>query len=606
MYRYMCMQRTLTLSIALLLGAFLCMGFSQELKVKSFQISEGDLIARTSPRNDLNDKPCAVIRVGIGLREVKFAGNLMGDPIYEPGEYLVYMPQGNTELTVRHANFVPLTVRFSDYGIHRLESGCTYQLVILYPGTPAPPTETLVGNYLMMNITPSHARVSIDGQAAEATNSEGNFKLFLTPGSHTYRVEAEGYDEQSGRIQMANDRIDLAVRLRSVMATLRVHCATSGASIYIDDEYKGDGRWEGKLTPRTYLIEARKSGYRSLRQTVSLSKQQNLDLPLSELQPIYGSLRVDYEPENAEVYIDGKLLGRTPNVFRNLLVGTHTLKISKEGYIARTERVTISENQPSVVSGKLERLSNSGSISSSSSGGQTGFTKDKEEFEVNGVKLTMIRVEGGTFRMGATEEMENPRDVEKPVHEVTLSTYYLGETEVTQALWRAVMGRNPSYFKGDNHPVESVSWKDCQQFITKLNQLTGHTFSLPTEAQWEYAARGGNKSRHTQYSGSKNIGDVAWYSSNSGYETHPVGEKLPNELGLYDMSGNVWEWCSDCWGSYSSGSQRDPAGPNSGDGRVRRGGGWLSGPRNCRSSNRNGYEPSYRNFDLGLRLALRR
>ena len=262
------------------------MSFSQELKVKSFQVSEGDLIARTSPRNDLNDKPCAVIRVGIGLTNVDFGGNLMGEPLYKPGEYLVYMPQGKTELTVRHTNYIPLTVRFSDYGIHRLESGCTYKLVILYAGTSAPPTETLVGNYLMMNITPSHARVSIDGQAAGAANSEGNFKLFLTPGSHTYKVEAEGYDEQSGRIQMAKDRIDLTVRLRSVMATLRVSCATSGASIYIDDEYKGDSRWEGKLTPRTYLVEARKSGYRTLRQTVSLSKQQDLDLPMSELQPI--------------------------------------------------------------------------------------------------------------------------------------------------------------------------------------------------------------------------------------------------------------------------------------------------------------------------------
>ena len=580
------------------------MGFAQKLQVESFQVAEGDIIARTSPREDLNGKPCAVIRVGIGLTNVDFAGNLMGEPIYNPGEYLVYMPQGNTELTVRHASFVPLTVRFPDYGIHRLESGCTYQLVILYASAPPSPSGDIQGGYLVMNVTPPHARVSIDGQAAGVVNSEGIFKSYLTPGPHTYKVEAEGYDEQSGRVQMSNERIDLSIRLRSVLASLSIRCATSGASIYIDDEYKGDSRWEGKLTPRTYLIEARKSGYRSVCQTVSLTKQQVLNLPLPELQPIYGSLRVDYEPENSEVYLDGKLLGRTPDVFRNLLVGTHTLKISKAGYGDHTERVTIAENQPSAVSGKLDRLSNSVSLSSNTSVSQTGSNIVKEEFNVKGVKFNMIRVEGGTFSMGATPEMEKPYKDEKPAHEVTLSTYYMGETEVTQALWQAVMGSNPSFFKGDNLPVESVSWDDCQVFISKLNQLTGRRFSMPTEAQWEYASRGGNKSRHTQYSGSNNIDEVAWYDGNSGIKTHPVGLKQKNELGLYDMSGNVWEWCSDKYGNYSSSSQTNPTGPSSGDDRVFRGGGWFFGPGGCRSSSRFHNLPSCRNGDLGLRLAL--
>ena len=169
------------------------------------------------------------------------------------------------------------------------------------------------------------------------------------------------------------------------------------------------------------------------------------------------------------------------------------------------------------------------------------------------------------------------------------------------------MGSNPSEFKGrGNLPVENVSWDDCQEFISKLNQLTGMTFSLPTEAQWEYAARGGKHSRHTQYSGSKNIDDVAWYKSNSGSKTHPVGQKLANELGLYDMSGNVWEWCSDWKGSYSSSSETDPTGPDSGDCRVRRGGCWYYWPSDCRSSSRYYFEPSRRGYNLGLRLALRR
>ena len=139
---------------------------------------------------------------------------------------------------------------------------------------------------------------------------------------------------------------------------------------------------------------------------------------------------------------------------------------------------------------------------------------------------------------------------ESPVHSVTLSSYYMGETEVTQALWKAVMGNNPSRFKGDNLPVENVSWNDCQEFIRKLKQKTGKNFRLPTEAEWEYAARGGKKSNGYKYSGSNNIGSVAWYDDNSSNQIHAVKGKRLNELGLYDMSGNVWEWCSDWYGQY--------------------------------------------------------
>ena len=153
-------------------------------------------------------------------------------------------------------------------------------------------------------------------------------------------------------------------------------------------------------------------------------------------------------------------------------------------------------------------------------------------FEANGVSFTMIPVEGGTFTMGATSEMTEPFYWEEPTHQVTLSSYYIGETEVTQALWKAVMGSNPSEFKGDDLPVEYVSWDDCQTFISKLSALTGKNFRLPTEAEWEFAARGGNQSRHTQYSGSSRIDDVAWYEDNSGGKTHPVKTKQPNELGI--------------------------------------------------------------------------
>ena len=166
------------------------------------------------------------------------------------------------------------------------------------------------------------------------------------------------------------------------------------------------------------------------------------------------------------------------------------------------------------------------------------------------------------------------------------------------------MGNNPSYFKGDNLPVENVSWDDCKKFISKLNSLTGQNFRLPTEAEWEFAARGGNNSNRYQYSGSNELGDVAWYDGNCGYKTHVVATKQPNELGLYDMSGNVWEWCSDCFGNYSSSSLTNPTGPNSGYSRVCRGGSWLKDAWYCRSSLRFNYGHDRSHSDLGLRLVL--
>ena len=220
------------------------------------------------------------------------------------------------------------------------------------------------------------------------------------------------------------------------------------------------------------------------------------------------------------------------------------------------------------------------------------------------IMRNMVYVEGGTFTMGATFEQQEPDYDEKPTHRVSLSSFYIGKYEVTQALWKAVMGSNPSHWKGDNLPVENVSWNDCQTFLLKLNAMTGKTFRLPTEAEWEFAARGGNRSRGYQYSGSNVLSDVAWYYDNSGSKTHNVGTKAPNELGIYDMSGNVWEWCQDWKGSYSSSAQTNPKGPSSGSYRVDRGGSWFNFAWSCRVACRYCHTPDYRYFDLGFRLAL--
>ena len=231
-------------------------------------------------------------------------------------------------------------------------------------------------------------------------------------------------------------------------------------------------------------------------------------------------------------------------------------------------------------------------------------TPEGNTYTANGVQFTMVAVEGGTFQMGS--EDRDAYDSEKPVHQVTVSSFAIGQTEVTQELWEAVMGSNPSYFKGAKLPVEEVSWNDCQTFITKLNQLTGQQVRLPTEAEWEFAARGGNSSKGYKYSGSDNIDAVAWYTSNSSRKTHEVATKAPNELGIYDMSGNVWEWCQDWYNSsyYSSSPTSNPTGPTTGSSRVGRGGSWGSNVRSCRVSYRNYFAPDSRSYNLGLRLAL--
>ena len=238
--------------------------------------------------------------------------------------------------------------------------------------------------------------------------------------------------------------------------------------------------------------------------------------------------------------------------------------------------------------------------------------KEEEDSVISSIDKSMVLVTGGKFEMGTNKGEPE----ERPAHYVILSDFYIGKTEVTQEQWRAVMGRDPDNlaFKdcGEKCPVERVNWDDIQEFLRRLNDtlLTGKKYRLPTEAEWEYAARGGNKRGKYEYAGSKTLSDVAWYTSNSEAETktkttHPVAKKKANELGLYDMSGNVWEWCQDWYGNYPSSIQTNPTGPKTGVDRVIRGGCYVSGIGECRVANRypDPSPPTNQSASIGFRLA---
>ena len=474
----------------------------------------------------------------------------------------------------------------------------------------------------------------------------------IRSGSHTvmvmkdmYKMKEQSYNVTDG--QTTNATLNMDANFVTVTLTVGI-----GADIYVDEEYKGKEKWSGRLPDGAHIFEARKENHKKSVKTVNLVLGKNEAIALDAPTPINGEIDINTTPMGASIYIDGKHYGETPNYISDILIGSHELKLTKQGCSEIKKTISIKEGETLSVNEKLQ-TGKEISISTDKSGDKiyvdgnyvgispitstlaygthtikaerNGKTVSKninvaqssgdssvkltffgnQTFTVNGVSFTMIAVEGSTFQMGATSEQGSDADSdEKPVHSVPLSDYYIGETEVTQELWTAVMGNNPSYYSGNpKRPVERVSWNDCQEFIKKLNQLTGKNFRLPTEAEWEYAARGGKKSLGYKYSGSDIAGVVARYDGNSS-STHDVKIKQANELGIYDMSGNVWEWCQDWYGSYNSGSQTNPTGPSSGSYRVYRGGGWNDVARSRRVSYRYYSLPDGSRTDLGLRLSL--
>ena len=565
--------------------------YAQEISVEKFYLAEGDQTANEhgTEQFDQNGKRCALIRIATTEKGFTFEGGSLGITKVDDNhtaEVWVYVPAGLRRITIHH----PKLGNLYNYEFPvALQGGRTY-IMTLITGKVRTVVEQDVGlQYLVLTVSPINAVVYIDNEL-KTLGSEGTLSVALPYGRHTYRVEASSYLPESGVVEIGQHKVKKSITLKSAKATLSITCTAVDAQIYVNEQLEGRGSATCSLDAGNYIVEVRKQGHRTQKQVVTLAVQEYRKLQLQAPEPIYGTLNINSNPPDAEVWLDGKNLGTSPDIFRNILAGNHELELRKQGYRVSKRTVTVTESKVENVNFTLEK----------------GFSVDGEVFTVNGVSFVMKPVQGGTFWMGcASEHGSDCNNDEKPAHRVTLSSYYIGETEVTQALWKAVMGSNTSYFQGDNLPVEDVCWDDCQAFIRKLNQLTGQNFRLPTEAEWEFAARGGNKSRLYKYSGSNVIGMVSWYSGNSGNTTHPVKEKTPNELGLYDMSGNVIEWCQDWDGDYGNASQTNPKGPSTGSRRSARGGNWGNEAGWHRVTSRGSAAPYYRGKDsVGFRLAL--
>lgn len=523
--------------------------YSQELTIKSFKVITGDLSAQTQPRKDLNDKNCALVKVQFvgGISEIE--GNVITPLIKHGNETWVYMPQGSRQMKVLTQSFLPVMVTFADYGIEKLESNRTYVLILTKPMSIIEQKKQA----LIIKYSPSSAIVLVDNKMVRGTN--GVAKVVLPVGQHSYIVASDGYESEEGTVKLkAAAPSNLQITLSKETNTISTSTNDVATQHIVSNQIV---KFSGKV--------------------VDINGQ-----------PVIGAVVEETGTKNISVTdIDGNFIIKAKS-------SSITVTVTFLGCVPKQVKLTEGTKEEITLIEETYKKQPSSSASSI-----TIPVKD-------GISIEMVKVEGGTFMMGATPEMKNSWTEERPIHQVTLTNdYYIGKYEVTQSLWCALMDNNPSYFKGDNLPVEQVSWDDCQKFINKLNDITGRKFRLPTEAEWEYAARGGKKSRGYQYSGSNKISDVAWYSSNSEHKTQPVGLKLANELGLYDMSGNVDEWCFDRFGFYSALSQTNPLGADDGICRVYRGGSWEQTAGFCRSSDRSNYGTSKnRIYDLGFRLAL--
>ncbi|MBN2279355.1 MAG: SUMF1/EgtB/PvdO family nonheme iron enzyme [Candidatus Marinimicrobia bacterium] len=438
---------------------------------------------------------------------------------------------------------------------------------------------------LSLTLSPSDATIKLNNRIYSSHSIE------LVPGNYQLEVSKSGYLPVSKSITVVlGETVRENITLTRNAGYLDISVTPSGAKVLVNKE---DHSNQSRITlaPGQYKIEISQQGYRDISEVVSIELGRAISKSYN-LEQITGNLLFNISPLEAKVEL--KRNGRTienwtgMKSLKDLPIGEYQVSSSASGYDNQSKTITISENKTTNIDIKMEKRS----VASSNLGGQR---------DLGGLNSgnNMILVRGGTFQMGSN----NGDSDEKPVHSVTVNDFYISKYEVTFAEYdkfcEATNREKPSdegWGRG-NRPVINVTWDDA---VAYCKWAGGR---LPTEAEWEYAARGGNQSRGYTYSGNNDIDKVAWYTSNSGNKTHPVGEKQANELGIYDMTGNVWEWCSDWYGTYPSSSQTNPDGAASGSSRVLRGGSWFNDQSGCRVANRGRNGPEDRSSGIGFRLA---
>lgn len=324
---------------------------AQKLTVEGM-MSTNDMSASLYRKTDINGKPCALVKVQLATLGATFEGNVIAPVEYKTGEYWVYMTEGSRELHIKHPSFLPLEVHFADYDFKRgLQSLQTYKLVLVMPTGVQIVDDGF--RYLQLSVEPATASVYIDDKPQQLTNGAAN--IMLMRGTYTYRVEALGYQTESGIVEIGDQKLQKKISLQSLQAQLTVTCPTTGVQIYINDQLRGKAPWSGQLFPGNYAVEARLAGHYSQRQTLSVQEKEQRTINLPALIAITGNLNVNYLPGDADVYIDGHKMGTSPDIFRNVVVGSHQVEIRKNGYLTAHQTVTINEGQTTILSGELNK-----------------------------------------------------------------------------------------------------------------------------------------------------------------------------------------------------------------------------------------------------------
>lgn len=643
------MKRHILLTLFVLLG-FVTMAQSP-LKVVNFHKNPNEIVdlkelkEKAGRDSDLDGNKAARIRIKAqGFEEKK----LLDFTVFpRPGIEVIYKEYQQGEMWVYVSSKVQGTLVIKYMGEFefklpsKLEPKCGYDLVLgMETGT------------LVIRTVPTNADIYIDNEKVGTGYAS---KAVALGAEHSYKVQCANYYPKEGRVYFSQkEEKSLNIELDPNFGYITIKSDPSGADVYVDEVKVGVTPYLSKpIQLGRRRVELKKTGYEPYAKVVTIKadEDENTQLENVKLTAVrvpMGSLELTSNPTGAVITINGRQYGQTPKTLTDFEVGTYTVYFSKEGYQNLSQTIEVKDGKKETLAVTMTKTTvpqppvatTTVAPSGSTNGTSTTTASDNKTFTVNGVSFEMVEVKGGTFTMGGTSEQgSETNSEEEPTHSVTLSDYYIGKYEVTVGMFREFVNetnyrtdadkegwsyvwtgsswdkkngvnwkcdangyvRNSSE---DNHPVIHVSWNDAKAFCEWLARKTSQTFRLPTEAEWEYAARGGNKSRGYKYSGSNNINDVAWYTSTTNDSgTKPVGTKSPNEFGIYDMSGNVWEICQDWYGDYSSGSQTNPTGPATGSNRVLRGGGWLHNARYCRVSYRSYSTPDGRDGYLGFRLA---